>query len=228
MASTSPVLLVIPVYNEERFIEELLAGVCQVVKLENILIVNDGSTDNTSAIISRLPVRVLAHSKNHGKGAALLSAIRYAKKNQYRWIITMDGDGQHHTGQINDFLLAIQDDKADLILGNRQNRGAKMPVHRILSNGITSTILSLCSGMQRIRDSQCGFRAVRLKCLEPDIYQETGFQFESEMILRLGKQKCRFHEIPVETSYGSESSSIHLVKDTVKFIILVIKSFFWN
>ncbi|HPG37897.1 MAG TPA: glycosyltransferase family 2 protein [bacterium] len=228
MASTSPVLLVIPVFNEERFIGELLDRVHRIVKPGNILVVNDGSTDNTAAILSQLPVNILTHSQNRGKGAALLSAIRYAQEHRYSWILTMDGDGQHQTGQIDAFLQAIANDQADIILGNRQKWGVKMPFHRILSNGITSIILSLCSGMQRIHDSQCGFRAMRVTCLDRALFREMGFQFESEMILRLGKQQCRFLEIPVETRYGSESSSIHLVNDTVKFIKLVIKSFFWN
>jgi len=228
MATTNPVLLVIPVFNEERFIGELLDRVRRIIAPDNILVVNDGSTDNTAGLVSLLPVRILNHDRNRGKGAALLTAIRYAQDHCYCWILTMDGDGQHQTAHIHDFMQAIQDDQADLILGNRQKRGVKMPLHRILSNGITSIILSLCSGMQRIHDSQCGFRAVRVTCLNDALFRETGFQFESEMILRLGKQQRRFLEIPVETRYGSESSSIHLVNDTVKFIKLVIKSFFWN
>ena len=227
MDSINDVLIVLPVFNEAEYIEKLFFEVSKYINKNNILVVNDGSSDNSGNVIKRLPVRYIEHTHNLGKGAALLTGLNYAKNAGYQWVITLDGDGQHQPRYISDFLRQINQNNADIILGNRQNRTKKMPAHRILSNGITSIIISLCAGLTRIHDSQCGYRACRLACIDPKIFSEQGFQFESEMILRLGKSGCSIVEIPIETKYDNESSSINLIGDTLKFIKLVFKSFAW-
>ncbi len=220
-------LIVLPVYNEADYISSLVKSILSYQNHIDILVVNDGSTDETELVIDKLPVKVIHHDQNKGKGAAIRTAIQYGKQYGYDWIITMDGDGQHPPEYLNDFLEEIALDRADLVLGNRQSREQGMPFHRRLSNGTTSVMVSLCAGNNRIHDSQCGYRALRLNKFHDSNYTQTGFQFESEMILRMGKSRCRIKEIPVSTHYGNESSSIHLVYDTLRFIKLIINSFLW-
>jgi len=227
MKQKNDVMIVLPVFNEASFIKELVFDISNYINKNDILIVNDGSTDSTGTLIRQLSVNYIEHKHNKGKGAALLTGIEYANNAGYKWVITLDGDGQHQPRYILDFLRIIRQNNVDLILGNRQNRATGMPVHRVLSNSITSIIISLCAGHIRIHDSQCGFRAIRLACVKSSIFSEMGFQFESEMILRLGKSHCRIKEIPIATKYGQEASSIHLIGDTLKFIKLVLKSFTW-
>ncbi len=187
-------------------------------------VVDDGSTDNTCQVVKKISnVRILTHSQNAGKGKALLSAINYAQKQKFRWIITMDGDGQHSPKHLKDFIHLIEKGGANLILGNRISRNSSMPFHRQLSNGITSIIISLFNGSKRIRDSQCGYRAIDLNYIKPSLYIEPGFQFESEILLNLSKTDCKIIELDIETKYGKESSSIHLFKDTLKFIRLIFR-----
>lgn len=220
------ILIAIPVYNERRHIMELLDRITIHAPGIPVLVVDDGSTDGTPDVLTDKPVTLVRHERNHGKGAALLTAVDYAKSADYRWMITLDGDGQHPPEHLPAFMEAIQTHKSDLILGNRQSRSVSMPWHRRFSNGTTSIMVSLCCG-RRIHDSQCGYRAVRVSALHPGDYRERGFQFESEMILRMGKQGSKITEIPVNTRYNGQSSSIHLIKDTLRFINLIIKSFFW-
>lgn len=222
------ILLAIPAYNEERFLDALLFDIKRFFPELAVLIVNDGSTDGTANIISKHKTMCIVHSENQGKGASLKSAFRFAQKNGYDWVITMDGDGQHPAKSIEEFLTAIRQDNADLILGNRIARKGMMPIHRQMSNAITSVLVSLCAGSFRVHDSQCGFRAVRMQSMKPAHYSENGFQFESEMILRMGKCGYRFSEVPIETVYGKEKSSINVFYDTIKFAALILKSFFYQ
>lgn len=224
----SKVLIVIPVYNESEHLKQLLSRILTEVNRADILVVDDGSSDRSFEIVRAFDIPVLRHSRNQGKGAALLTAFRYAREKQYPWVLTLDGDGQHDPGFIRSFFEAINEDRADLIIGNRFGRSGKMPFHRILSNGITSIILSLCSGLNRIHDSQCGYRAIRTSCIDPQIYNNKGFQFESELILKFGKAGFRFAEVPISTIYNNEKSAINPVGDTLKFIQLVIQSIFYQ
>ncbi len=220
------ILIALPVYNEEKFIGDVLRKIHAAAPNIPILVVNDGSVDETSRLIRRFDVHLVEHENNLGKGEAIRSAFSYALEKGYDWIIFLDGDGQHPPKHLRDFISEIIRGRADVVLGNRQKRAENMPVHRQLSNGITSVIISICSG-QRIRDSQCGYRAVRIGAMKNIILKSQGFQVESEMLIKLGKAGASFSHLEIDTIYGGESSAIRLVDDTFKFIQLVLKSFWW-
>lgn len=220
-------LVAIPAYNEGAFIEQCIIRVSAFVALDHILIINDGSTDQTGEIARISGAKVIEHTRNRGKGAAILTALSFARRNHYQWILLMDGDGQHPAASIPGFFWHIDRDHADVLLGNRQNRIRRMPVHRQISNGITSLLISWCAGGTRIHDSQCGMRALRLSALNGLALYEQGFQLESEMLIKLGRAGARFDEVAIETFYGGEKSSIRLVDDTLKFILLLLKSMWW-
>ncbi|MBD3385300.1 glycosyltransferase [candidate division KSB1 bacterium] len=229
MMSKDSVLITLPVFNEAEFLESVLFEMCRYVSPENILVVDDGSTDGTLEKAANGDWNVISHTSNLGKGKAIQTAITYAIKSGYDWIVTLDGDGQHPPRYIPDFIRFIRGKSdADVIVGNRYDRYKKMPVMRIMSNGITSVIVSLCAGNQRIMDSQCGFRALRLAAIPLQNLQQSGFQFESELLIRIGKAGGRIYSLPIETVYGSERSSIRAVRDTLKFIGLIFNSFFWT
>jgi glycosyltransferase involved in cell wall biosynthesis len=221
------VLVAIPVFNEEKNIASLLFEIQNYFSRTDILVVDDGSTDQTVDILKDCHCQVVTHVHNRGKGAALMTAIDFAQKKAYEWIICMDGDGQHSPRFLPDFNAAIVADRFDIIIGSRYERHKRMPFHRILSNSITSVIISLCVNKCRIKDSQSGYRAFRLSALNINAFHETGFQLESEMLIKLGRAGSRIHQIPVDTIYNDEDSSINVILDTMKFILLIIKSFFW-
>jgi glycosyltransferase involved in cell wall biosynthesis len=220
-------LVAIPVFNEELFLDSLLFDIRKRFSWLDILVIDDGSTDQSRDLVKKHQVFTIHHLRNLGKGAALASAYHFALVHGYDWIITMDGDWQHDPKFLSSFIESIREDGCDVVIGNRIDRQQKMPWPRQLSNGITSIIISLFAGNQRINDSQCGYRAYRVQCIPIPLLKETGFQAESEIILRLGKMNCRFAHVTIDTRYGSEKSSIHPVFDTCKFLILVFKSFFW-
>jgi glycosyltransferase involved in cell wall biosynthesis len=218
-------LLAIPVYDEALHLPAVLTGVLKVVDRMDLLIIDDGSTDSTTGVLQSFGVHALHHIQNLGKGASLLHAIQYAKEKKYDWLLCMDGDGQHDPSDIPRFLERIQRNEADIILGNRQERAGRMPVHRQLSNGITSLIISLLINKTgRIQDSQCGFRALRLSGLQTKWFKEKGFQFESELLIVLGRKGFALQHIPVGTRYGRQKTRIHLFHDTLRFLKLAIKS----
>lgn len=217
------ILLAIPVYNEAPFLSGLLEATIKYAPKTNILLINDGSIDNTKQIIDYHAVSCIEHSENSGKGDSLISAIRYAQQRQYNWLITMDGDGQHDPQHLLQFIQAIEIDNCDIIIGHRQRRDKNMPWSRQLSNGITSILISLLNGGTRIHDTQCGFRALKLNCIDPTQYRKGGFQLESEMLLVLGKKGYKIIEIPISTIYGDEHSNIDIYKDTFKFIVLLLR-----
>ena len=226
--SESPnILIALPIYNEAQHLSKVLCEIVETYPDQNVLVINDGSSDDSEKIIQNYPVQMLRHGRNLGKGAAILTAVRFAQKKGYEWLIVLDGDGQHAVDQIRLFIQEIAADRYDLILGNRIARMGKMPVHRILSNGITSIMVSLCAGQGRIHDSQCGFRALRLSCVKPELYRYKGFQMESEIILRFGKSGLQMREIAVDTIYLDEKSEMKLLSDTIKFIILIANSMTW-
>lgn len=216
------VLAAIPASNEADAIEQCVRNVSAFVALDHILVVDDGSTDDTGARAQATGARVIAHSHNMGKGAAILTALSFAEQNRFDWIVFMDGDGQHPADRLPAFLRAIGEDRADLLIGNRRQRAARMPRHRQLSNGITSLMVSLWAG-RRIHDSQCGMRAVSVSALRGIRLAERGFQLESEMLIKLIRRNVRVAEIDIETIYGNEKSSIRLAADTLKFMRLLLK-----
>lgn len=224
---SNSILIALPVYNEQDFIVTCLQEISAFIPLDDIVVIDDGSTDGSAARAASTGVHLIRHMKNSGKGAAILTALSFAWRNHYPWIIVMDGDGQHPVSALPAILEFVRNDRADLVNANRQQRNGKMPFSRRLSNGITSLMISLSIG-QRIHDSQCGFRALRLSMLNDIQLKSGGFQLETEMIFKLGKKGARIAELPIETIYGAENSSIHHVRDTVKFLILYVKSFWWS
>lgn len=220
------ILIAIPVFNEAKFIGRVLDELSAAAPNIPILVVNDGSTDGTAEIVKKYDVRYLEHQQNCGKGEAIQTAFSFARQQKFGWIIFLDGDRQHPPYTIVDFVEEINKNRSDVVLGNRRIRSVNMPFHRVLSNGMTSILISLCAG-QRIYDSQCGYRAVRVAKMSSINFVSSGFQVESEMLLKLSKAGAFLTHVPIETIYGDESSSIHLVADTLKFIKLILSCLWW-
>jgi len=220
------VLVVVPAFNEQGTIKKVLLDIFAHVPQHDLLVIDDGSTDRTASIAENSGASLLRHGKNRGKGAAIESGLEYARRSNCGWAIMMDADGQHSAESLPLFLSEIALNRADFIIGNRMNDREGMPAHRILSNGVTSIILSLLAG-GRLHDTQCGFRAVRLSKLKRRPFRSRGFQVESEMILRMGRAKARFREIEVPSIYGKESSSMVPFLDTMRFLRLIVRSLFW-
>jgi len=226
------IALLIPAYNEEAYIEKVVFG-CLKYKLD-ILIINDGSTDDTANIIKKIPkprdsrIIIVEHSINRGKGQSLITGFDYIVKNNYSGVITLDADGQHDVNEIAFFLKAVEEEDPDIIVGNRLGETKGMPVVRLLTNVFTSWIISRIAG-RRINDVQSGYRYIKSKALKTIKLETRNFDTEPEILIRASWLDYNIKNIPIKTIYLENTvSHVNPITDTVKFFKLVLKSLKWK
>jgi dolichol-phosphate mannosyltransferase len=195
------VLTAIPVYNEAP---RLLKVLDQVRRYgDDILIVNDGSTDGTSAILESQPdLRVISHSTNRGYGAALISAFDYAVCRDVDVLVTMDCDGQHEPSRIPVLLEAIGD--ADIVSGSRYLRDFRQdtpapPDRRRINHQITQKINDLFG--LNLTDAFCGFKAYRTSALARLHITETGWGMPLQLWVQAARLGLRIKEVGVPRVY---------------------------
>lgn len=217
----------IPAYNAEKSLPELVSRIQNLHPDLDILIVDDGSRQRVDSYLSNKPkIDILRHKTNQGKGKALITGLKAAQGRNKKYCICLDADLQHDPVQIGNFLNKKIETNCDIILGVRDIYDS-MPFHRILSNTITSFLISLKTGV-RVHDSQCGYRLLTLEQLDLNEFKYTGFQFESEFLVKTLSQGYSLSEIPIETIYNHTSSNIENIGDTFRFIKLYFESYFWN
>jgi glycosyltransferase involved in cell wall biosynthesis len=185
-----------------------------------IIVVDDGSQPDVQIESEITYVKLLKNNINHGKGYSLIKGFHYANDQGYTHAITLDADSQHDPAYIPEFLSI--DENISIVCGKRDLKGS-MPFHRRISNIITSKIVSfICH--TKLFDSQCGYRRYNLQDVCRERYFEKGFQFETEILIKLLKNKLKIFHIDIPTIYAGESSSMRYIYDTLKFIRLIIRT----
>ena len=218
---------IVPAYNAASLIGPVLASISRHIPPSAIIVVDDGSTDGTALAAQRFGVRVVRHEANRGKGAAIRTAIEtVGSLPGIDAVVMLDADGQHDPDEIPRFAEEFMRGKADLIVGDRMAAAGDMPAIRVFTNRLTSAIVSLRAG-QRIPDSQNGYRLVRASLLARLKLVTSRYEIDSEIIIKACHAGGRVSSIPVRTIYGSETSAIHPLRDTFRFIALVTRSLFW-
>lgn len=218
--------IIIPAYQAAATLPQLIQVIKQYAPDIPIFVIDDGSTDHTAQILMGLEVNFFRQAINQGKGAALQRGINAAIKAGFTHAIFMDADLQHSPTSLPEFIRVFKESNCPLILGKRNFQLRVMPLHRILSNTITSFMLSLRS-VRRVHDSQCGFRLVELALLANLPVKSSGFQFESETLLRLLLSGVPYNEVKIPTIYNGATSSINNIFDTLRFIRLFLSSYLW-
>jgi len=213
-------LIVIPAYNSNNFINKLIKKIIDQTDVE-ILVIDDGSI-NKITIDNKNDVILIRNKTNRGKGYVLKKAIKYALKNSFTHILTMDSDLQHDPKHLNEFLEFEKD--VDIVFGRREFSNP-MPIHRIFSNKITSFIISFLV-KNKIKDSQSGYRRYKLSLFKNVNLKENGFHFESELILKCVNKNTKIGHILIDTIYNNSISSINNFSDTYKFIKLIFRHCF--
>ncbi len=151
------VLIAIPAYNEAKYIEELLSSLS--VYQSDLVVINDGSTDNTYEIVKKMGVNIISHKNNLGLAAAYNSMFNYADKYNYTHLVTLDGDGQHDTSYIPKFIDKFEE--FDFIAGNRFHSLNNIPISKIASNFFALMLSRNTFGIT-LPDIACGFRGMKL------------------------------------------------------------------
>jgi glycosyltransferase involved in cell wall biosynthesis len=217
------VLVVIPVYNHGDKLGAVLDGCLRFFGPEDILVVDDGSTDNSSVEAQKRMVHLRKHQTNLGKGRALITGFDFAIERSAAWVLTLDADGQHLPEEIPQFLEAAESGKFAFIIGNRKKTPGKMPLHRICSNVLTSKLLSKVTG-QNIPDSQSGYRMIQTELIKRMHFQSYDFILETEMILSAVRLGAKLRFVPISTVYRDEKSHMRNTKTMEGFIKTIYKN----
>jgi glycosyltransferase involved in cell wall biosynthesis len=181
-----------------------------------VIVVDDGSTDDTAAQGEAAGATVLVQRPNAGKGAALRTGFRHALDQGVAAVVTLDADGQHDPGEIPAFLAAYEETGAELIIGRRDF--AAMPPVRRLSNMVGGWVFSAAVG-RRVADNQSGYRLIgrRLMLALLDS-NEPGFEFEVEMIARAIALDLPVADVRIRTIYAGEPSHIRPLRHLTQFM----------
>ncbi|MEE9379287.1 MAG: glycosyltransferase family 2 protein [Candidatus Lokiarchaeia archaeon] len=205
--------LIIPAYNEEKSIKQLLRNLPNDKNIE-IIVIDDNSTDNSLKEIQKVngqrKIKLLKHKENIGYGGSVITGVKHAKGNV---IVTMDSDGQHCPGDIIQLIKPILEDEADFTIGSRYlgRNYYELPIRTRLGEAIIEKLLRICFG-QKIMNSQNGFRAFNRKMIP--ILKEAKynrFVFATEVLILTLIYKKRIKECPIkvyEREYGSSKISL--------------------
>ena len=218
-------LIVIPCYNEEHTIANIIQKTKKHAK--NILVIDDGSADNTAQVAKNEGVIVIIHEKNQGKGAAIKTGFNYALKHGYEYVVTIDGDGQHNPDEIPQILKPIMKEDYDISLGFRVGNNTEMPNWRRIGKRLLDYFTSIGNG-GFVTDSQCGFRAFNRNALEKLTPRLKGksFSTESEQLIHANQCHLKLINTKVTCKYKNlyNTSKKNPAFHGVTVLILIFKS----
>jgi len=209
------VLIIVPAFNAAAALPELVERMTPYVNKADILVIDDGSSDGTGMTAEGLGCRVESFPRNRGKGAALRAGFAFARRQGYEAVITIDADLQHPPECLP--LFAERYGAADIVIGTRPIRRPTMPWVRCLTNNVTSLIVSIL-GRTRVRDSQSGYRMIRLASLRRLRLASERYDTESEILLQAGFLGLSTAPVAIPALYVGSASSIRPLPDTGRFI----------
>ncbi len=216
--------VVVPTFNESKNIREVLDGLLKYFEKNNIIVVDDGSKDNTSEIAKNLGVRLIKSRKNFGKGHAIRTGIN-ASENKY--ILLIDADGQHY---VTDALRVAEEVQKgyDIVLASRFLNKTKIPIIRRWGNYIIRGVLSL--RFKNITDPLCGLRAFKKASMPP--LSTDDFCIDIEIIAKSLKKRVKFKELPISIKYKKNDSSkfskpLPAIFNYIKLLLYSLKMVFW-
>ena len=211
----------IPALNEEGTIAKVILHARKHV--ERVLVVDDGSQDDTQLIAEALGAVVIRHDKNLGKGAALRDCLAWARSGGIDILVTLDADGQHDPEQIPLLVGVIQAGDADVAIGSRSSKPSGMPRHRWMgAEGFN--ILSQVKVGEKYVDTQSGFRAYSRRAIESLVISDDGMGVESEILMRARDAGMMIVEVPVTMNYkGSKTSSKNSIPHAFEVLFSIVK-----
>jgi len=214
-------LALIPAFNEQAHVADVVTRALPLVN--EVVVVDDGSTDRTGEMARNAGAIVLRHEQNRGKGASLVTGLEYFRQSDAEWAILLDADGQHNPSEIPAFLETARHAGANIVVGSRMRNVANMPRVRLWTNLFTSWLTSKLA-RQPVSDSQCGYRLVARSVLGDLRLETSRFETETEMLIQAGRAGHRIASQPIQTIYlVGRVSHIHPLRDTARFFNLAKK-----
>lgn len=208
--SKRKIAFIIPAFNESSAIVGVLNDLKKELKNTSIpyeiVVVDDGSKDNTAELATNEGVTVIKHVLNTGSGGATATGLSYAQQNGFDYAVTLDADGQHKALDAINGVKIAQEINTDLLIGSRLINPDGMSKVKLLGNKGLSTITFLIFGVS-VTDSQSGLRIFSKKALEQLRWKTSGFEFCSEMLWRAKQLKLVIKEYPIEAIYTEYSKA---------------------
>ena len=215
--------LLLPAYNESKTIGQIIQESSAFIN--EIIVIDDGSSDETAEIADACGTVCLRNATNCGKGNALRKGFAYALKHGYELVFTMDSDGQHQPADIPRFLEHFDSTRPDILIGARATRdlGTSMPLHRRMNNCLISHVGSKLCG-QQVSDFQSGYRLICDEVLRQVHLETERYETESELLIKAGCLGFRIESLPIQTRYGDEISHIKPLREIWLFTKLFLRS----
>jgi len=204
------VCVIIPAYNEADVIGDVIGDVKKEFQKTSysyeIVVVNDGSTDNTANVAKKAGATVVQHILNSGAGSATATGLSYANQNGFEIVATMDADGQHLSKDVITGIKTMAQGNIDLLIGSRLIDSKGMSKVKVLGNRGLSFITFLLFGI-KVTDSQSGLRVFSKESLQKLRWKTSGYEFCSEMLWRANQQGLKIAEFPIKAVYTEYSIS---------------------
>ena len=206
---TNPrVVVAMPAYNEERYIGTLVLKARKYT--DEVMIIDDGSTDGTAEISRLAGAKVISHSKNKGKGVAVQSILREVKKKIPDVLVLLDADSQHNPDEIPRLIKPVLEGY-DLVIGSRKDTKKSIPFYRRIGQKILLHSTRILA-RNRISDSESGFRAFSRRAIAELKLSQKGFAIESEMIADAEEKGLKITEVPISVKYTKDGSTLNPIR----------------
>jgi len=215
------VLAGIPAYNEAKYIGSIILQARQYV--DEVIMVDDGSTDNTARIAELAGATVIRHDENRGYGAAVQSILAEAKKRNPDVLVLLDADAQHNPNEI-PILIKPVSEGFDLVIGSREAQKDKTPRYRRIGKKVILRSTRLAS-KANIADSECGFRAFSQRAISELELKESGMAVSAETTVRAAEKNLKITEVPISNIYTKDGSTLNPIRhgiDVLSRIIVMI------
>ena len=215
------VVVGIPAFNAEGTIAKVI--VRSLKHADRVLVVDDGSIDDTGLIAKALSAVVIRHEKNLGKGAGIRDCFEWAKQNGADVLVTLDADGQHDPSKIPLLLDVLETRDAHVVIASRTSRPNGMSRHRWTGARMLDYATQV-KAENRVVDAQSGFRAYSRRAIETLVPAELGMGVDSELIIKANQAGMRIVEIPIGATYsGLKTSTHHPLMHALDVLFSVIK-----
>ncbi len=197
----------IPAYNESKYVGTIVLSARQYV--DEVIVVDDGSTDNTVEIARLAGAEVVQHPRNRGYGAAIQTILDEARKRDPDILVILDADAQHNPKEIPNLLKPISEGY-DFVIGSRKKQANKIPLYRRVGQRVISRSVNVLANDQ-LTDSECGFRAFSRKAIATLDLKENGMAISAETVAEAARRNLKIAEVPVSVTYDKDSSTLNPV-----------------